>query len=85
METLMEQIARHKFRAELFLKNNTPSFIIDTSGNWHSCTMLKIFEDNILVKEFDGKLQGQENIINFVDITRFEVHKGNGGSNGYSG
>lgn len=72
METVKEKIERDKLRAELFLKNNTQSFIIDSKENYHFCYLTHFDEDKIEVKEFTGKLTGQNNTINWVDILRFE-------------
>lgn len=78
METVLEKIERFKIRAELFLKENTKAFIIDTREDWHFCYISEISEDKIEVIEFTGKLAGQKNIINWVDILKFEEFRENG-------
>jgi len=75
-ETVAQKIERFKLRAELFLRKEGPVFIIDSMNNWHSCYILDINEDDIKVKEFSGKLTGQINEINWVDIIKFEEFRG---------
>lgn len=72
METIMESIERFKLRAALFLEENTKAFIIDSTDNWHFCYITKISENRIEVLEFSGKNAGRNNIINWVDIMKFE-------------
>ena len=72
MEKISEQIERFKLRAELFLKENTKAFIIDARDDWHFCHISEVNENNIKVIEFTGKLKGQENFINWIDIIKFE-------------
>lgn len=78
MEMIKEQIERFKLRATLFFKNDTKAFIIDASDNWHFCYIKNINEDNIEVKEFSGKLTGQINFINWIDIIKFEEFREGG-------
>jgi len=79
MEKVTEQIERFKLRADLFLRKETKSFIIDARDDWHFCYITKINKDNLEVSEFTGKLAGQENIINWVDIIKFEEFRESGG------
>ena len=78
METIKENIERFKLRAELFLKNNTKSFIIDAKDNWHFCYIKILDEDKVEVSEFSGKLAGQNNVINWIDIIKFEEFRESG-------
>lgn len=78
MEKIKENIERFKLRAELFLKNNTKAFIIDSRDNWHFCYIISIDEDKTEVSEFSGKLTGQKSIINWIDIIKFEEFRGGG-------
>lgn len=78
METIKENIERFKLRADLFLRENTKSFIIDARDNWHFCYIKKLSEDKIEVSEFSGKLTGQNNIINWIDIIKFEEFREGG-------
>ena len=72
METIAEKIERYKLRAKLFLKENTKSYIVDARDDWHFCYILDVGEDKIKVKEFTGKLEGQESFINWCDVIKFE-------------
>ncbi len=71
-ETVLEKIERYKLRAKLFLKENTKAFIVDNREDWHFCYITYINEDKVEVVEFTGKLVGQKNIINWVDVLKFE-------------
>ena len=71
----MEKIERHRIKAELFLKENTKAFIVDTMDNYHFCYILETGEDRVKVFEFTGKLKGQENILNWVDVLRFDLFR----------
>ncbi len=77
-ETVTEKIERFKLRADLFLKENTKSFIVDARDDWHFCYITKINENNIEVAEFTGKLAGQESVINWVDIIKFDEFREGG-------
>lgn len=72
MDKMMENIVRFKLRASLFLKENTRAFIIDSTDNWHFCYIVNVGEDKLVVREFDGKLKGQDSYINWFDIIKFE-------------
>ena len=72
MDTIKAQIERHKLRADLFLKEKTRAFIVDAFNNYHFCYIEKNGEDKVKVSEFTGKLAGQINILNWVDVVRFE-------------
>lgn len=74
----MEKIERYKLKAQLFLKENTKAFIVDTLDNYHFCFILKISEDKVEVLEFSGKLNGQKNVLNWVDILRFDEFREGG-------
>lgn len=78
MNMIMENIERFKLRAALFLKENTKAFIIDSNDSWHFCYITKINEDKIKVLEFSGKLAGQDNVINWIDIIKFEEFRESG-------
>lgn len=71
-ETVLEKIERYKLRADLFLKEKTKAFIIDARDDWHFCYITNINENNIEVAEFTGKLAGRNNVINWIDILKFE-------------
>ncbi len=78
MEKIKENIERFKLRADLFLRENTKAFIIDARDNWHFCYIEKISEDKVEVVEFSGKLAGQNNIINWIDVLKFEEFREGG-------
>ena len=70
----MDNIQRLKGKAEIFLKNNIPAFIVDTANNYYFCNINLIDEDYIYIKNFSGKRQGEEKIIWF-DIIKLEEYK----------
>ena len=78
MEKIKENIERFKLRADLFLRENTKAFIIDARDNWHFCYIEKINKDKVEIKEFSGKLTGQSNIINWIDVLKFEEFRDGG-------
>ena len=67
METVKEKIERDKLRAELFLKERTKSFIIDSRDDYHFCYIISMDENKVKIEEFTGKLKGQKNILFHVD------------------
>lgn len=75
METVKDNIERLKGKAEIFLKNNTPVFIVDTSDNYYFCYVLFIDEDYLYIKNFAGKREGEEEKIIWFDIIKFELYK----------
>ena len=75
MESVKEQVERHKCKAEIFLKNNTKAFIINTAGDWFFCEILIIGEDYLYVQHFTGKKSGEKERILWFDIIKFEEYE----------
>lgn len=75
METAKEMVERFKGKAEVFLKNNTPVFIIDTADNYYFCDILLIGEDYLYIQHFTGKKKGEKERIVWFDILKFEEYK----------
>lgn len=78
METAKEKVERFKGKAEIFIKNNTPAFIIDISDNYYFCDILLVGEDYLYVQHFTGKKKGKKERIVWFDILRFEEYKEEG-------
>jgi len=80
MEKVRETIERLKGKAEIFLKNDTRAFIVDTSDNYYFCHILVIGEDYLYVQHFTGKKKFEKERILWFDIIKFEeyVEKGDG-------
>jgi len=71
----MEKIERLKGKAEIFLKNNTKAFIIDTADNYYFCYILLVGEDYLYVQHFTGKKKGEKERIVWFDIIKFEEYQ----------
>ena len=74
-ETIREKIERYKIKADLFLKNNLKAFIIDIQDNYYFCNVIKVNEDSINIKNFNGRREDIEEEIYFVDIIKFVGYK----------
>ena len=75
METVKDKIERLKGKAEIFLKNNTKTFIIDIEDNYYFCHILLVGEDYLHVKHFTEKKKGEKEKIVWFDIIKFEEYK----------
>lgn len=75
METAKEKVERMKGKAEIFLKNNTPAFIVDTSDNYYFCYILIIGEDYLYIEDFKGKRKGEKSRLVWFDVIRFDEYK----------
>ena len=74
MENVKEMVKRFKGKAEVFLKNNTRAFIIDTSNNYYFCDILVVGEDYLYVKHFTGKKKLEKERILWYDIIKFDEY-----------
>ena len=75
METVKDKIERLKGKAEIFLKNNTKAFIVDTIDNYYFCDILLVGEDYLYVQHFTGKKKGEKERIVWFDIIKFEEYQ----------
>jgi len=75
METIKDKVERLKGKAEIFLKNNTKTFIVDIENNYYFCYILLVGEDYLYVKNFTGKKQGEKERIVWYDIIKFEEYQ----------
>ena len=75
VEGIKDKIERWKVKADIFLKNDTKAFIIDTSNNYYFCEILFVGEDCIHVQGFAGKLKSEKSRIYWADILKFEEYK----------
>lgn len=80
-ETIKEKIERLRIKAEIFLKNNTRAFIVDTSNTYHFCEILLVGEDYLYIYNFKGNRGGEKERIVWADIIRFEEYKERGEDN----
>lgn len=74
MEKIKENIERLKGKAEVFLKNNTRAFIIDTFNNYYFCDILVIGEDYLYIQHFTGKKKLEKERILWFDIIKFDEY-----------
>lgn len=75
---IRENIERNRIKANIFLKDNSKVFIIDTSKNYYFCYVTSVGENYIYIKNFRGKRTEIEEKILFVDMIKFEEYKENG-------
>jgi hypothetical protein len=75
MENAKEMVERFKGKAEVFLKNNTPAFIIDTANNYYFCHILVVGEDYLYIQHFTGKKKSEKERILWYDIIKFEEYE----------
>ena len=75
METVKEKVERYKGKAEVFLKNNTKAFIINTSGDYFFCNIMIVGEDYLYVQHFTGKKKGEKERVVWFDIIKFEEYE----------
>ncbi len=75
MENIKEKVERMKAKAELFLRNDTRVFIIDTLDNYYFCDILSVGEDNLYVQHFIGKKKYEKERILWFDIIKFEEYR----------
>ena len=76
MDKVRENIERWKATAEIFLKNNIPIFIQDTSDNFYFADILLVGENTISIKCFAPKDRtGIKYNLYWTLITKFEEYR----------
>jgi hypothetical protein len=83
-ETLKEKIERLKLKAELFLKENNPVFMIDIYNNYYFCDILFVGENYLVVQGFEGIRKGEKDRILWADVIKLEEYKKKRGENDLS-
>ena len=78
MEKVKEQIERLKGKAEVFLKNNTKAFIVDSLDNYYFCKIILVGEDYLYIENFRGKRAGERDRLVWFDVIRFEEYREEG-------
>ena len=73
---LHDKIERFKVKAEIFIKEKTRAFIVDTNNTYHFCYINKIVdEQRILITPFKGiNCNIPENML-WVDVIVFDRYK----------
>lgn len=74
-DNLKTKIERWKIRAERFLKNKTPAFIIDVKNTYYFCNILELAEEGIYVKNFTGPRKFERDRIFWEDISKFDQYR----------
>ena len=72
---LKEMMERFKVKAEIFLKNNTKAFIVDTKDDWHFCYIILVGEDFLEIQHFEGDRKAEFERIYWTDIFKFEEYR----------
>lgn len=75
METVKDKVERYRLKAEIFLDENIPAFIITINGDWNFCSIQKVNKHSIEVSHFAGKREGQTQRIIFIDIIQFDEYQ----------
>jgi len=75
MEKVKDKVERFKGKAEIFLKNNTRAFIVDTANDYYFCYILIIGEDYLYIQHFTGKKKLEKERILWFDIIKFEEYE----------
>ena len=75
MDMVKERIEQWKLTAEIFLKDNVPAYIRDTSDNLYFCNILSTSENIIMVKCFGPEQRKDEKKeIYWSLISRFDKY-----------
>lgn len=72
---LREMIERWQIRAEIFLKNDTRVFLVDTNDTYYWADLIFVGEDTVTVLPFDGEYKGIKKTLLWVDVMKFEEYK----------
>ena len=75
METAKDKVERFKGKSEIFIKNNTKTFIIDIYDNYYFCNILVVGEDYLYIQHFTGKKKFEKERILWYDILKIEEYK----------
>ena len=68
MEEIRERLERLKIKAEILLKENKKTFIIDTNNSYFFCDILIIGEERITFIPFKGNNSGEKVVKYWADI-----------------
>ncbi len=72
---IKDKAERIKAKAEIFLKNKTKTFIVDSFDNYYFCDIISVEEDYLIVLGFAGRRKFERDKIYFVDVLRLEEYK----------
>ena len=83
METVMDKIERWKLLSEIFIRNNTKTFIRELNGDLHFCTIIINEDDSISINNFGPEQRaGTEEKIYWYNISELDEFKERGKGNG---
>lgn len=74
-QELREMLERWKIKAEIFLKNNTRVFLVDTHDTYYWADLIYVGEDTITLLPFDGEYKGTKKTLLWVDVIKFEEYQ----------
>ncbi len=75
MDKVKDMAERMKVKAEIFLKNDLKTFIIDVFDNYYFCKIIFVGEDSVHIQHFVGKKKFEKERIYYSDIIKFEEYK----------
>ena len=75
IESVKEKVDRLKLKADLFLKENIRAFVKDVYGTFYFCNIIKIEEDALFIKDFEGKREGITSKLFWLDIESIQEYK----------
>lgn len=72
---IIEDIQRHKIKAERFLRQHTKAFIKDSNNTYYFCEVIGLEESGIIVKNFQGPRKFETDRIYWEDIITFKEYE----------
>ena len=77
-QELREMLERWKIKAEIFLKNDTRVFLVDTNDTYYWADLVYVGEDTVTVLPFEGEYKGIKKKLFWADVKKFEEYKEKG-------
>jgi hypothetical protein len=75
-ETITEKVERLRLKAELFIKENTSTFIKTYSGDYYFGKIIASGENRLTFYSTRGRRNGQKDFLLFLDIDSIEEDEG---------
>lgn len=75
---LREKLERWKIKAEVFLKNDTRAFLIDTNNTWYWCDIVFVGDDTVTIQPFKGIYAGIKRRLLWADVVKLEEYQEKG-------
>lgn len=72
---LREKLNRFKIKAEEIKSEKSKCFIVDVRDTYYFCDIKSITDASIIVKNFKGTREGQEEKLFWADVVKIEEYK----------